>query len=82
MKICDKDIDWVCSTINNFKVIIQPDELLVNRNDEITFLEIDIKVFCQGSGKLGSEFVLIEGPVHEFYILQAILQKELINSEM
>jgi len=36
---------------------------------------------CEESGKVGSEFALVEGPVHEFYILQSMLQKELSKLE-
>lgn len=81
IKICEANLEWVCSKIRNFKVLVKPDELFIFKKRENLHQELEIMLSCEDSGKLGSEFVLVEGPVHEFYILQSMLQQELSKVE-
>jgi len=79
IKICEANLNWVCSKIRNFKVLVKPDDLFTLKKRENLHLELEIALSRENSGKVGSEFVLVEGPIHEFYLLQSMIQKEISN---
>jgi len=81
LKICETNIEWVCSNIRSFKVLVKPGDLLLYKKSKNLHLELEIALGGKNNGTVGAEFLLVDGPVHEFYLLQSMIQKELCNIE-